>query len=133
MRRRRPDGAMFRAPALALADAQVSAGGTAYVYLFEWPSPMAGGTLGSCHALELPFVFNTLDVIGPNTLVGQSPPSQIGTSMNATWASFARSGAPTGPWGAWSAYDNERSTMVINDSSELVRDPRSAERQLWST
>ena len=30
------------------------------MYVFTWPSP-AAGVLGACHAIELPFVFGTLD------------------------------------------------------------------------
>ena len=35
-----------------------------WVYDFAWESPAFGGRLKSCHSVEVPFVFDTLDVIG---------------------------------------------------------------------
>ena len=49
---------MLRIPGLRLADAQTMRAPT-YAYLFDWKSPGMNGALGSCHALELPFVFGT--------------------------------------------------------------------------
>jgi para-nitrobenzyl esterase len=34
--------------------------GRSYVYEFEWRSPAFNGELGAAHAVELPFVFDTL-------------------------------------------------------------------------
>ncbi|MDA8290216.1 MAG: carboxylesterase family protein, partial [Actinomycetota bacterium] len=50
---------IFRIPAMRLLGAHCSAGGAGYAYLFDWVSPFARGLLGSCHALEVPFVFGT--------------------------------------------------------------------------
>ena len=52
---------VFRWPSLQLAAAHVARGSRAFVYLFDWESPAFGGILGSCHALELPFVFGTVN------------------------------------------------------------------------
>ena len=54
---------VFRLPSVRLADAHRAAAGPGvgtYVYLFTWESPMLDGYLGSCHALEIPFVFGTV-------------------------------------------------------------------------
>ena len=51
---------VFRWPSLQLAAAHVARGSRAFVYLFDWESPAFGGILGSCHALELPFVFGAV-------------------------------------------------------------------------
>ncbi len=53
---------VFRWPSLQLAAARAAHGTGTFVYLFEWESPAFGGVLGSCHALELPFVFGMVDV-----------------------------------------------------------------------
>jgi len=53
---------VFRWPSLQLAAAHTARGSNAYVYLFEWESPAFGAILGSCHALELPFVFGAVHV-----------------------------------------------------------------------
>jgi para-nitrobenzyl esterase len=125
---------IFRAPAVRLADAQRSAGGVAYVYLFEWATPQAGGRLGSCHALELPFVFNTLDKPGARQFVGPEAPAELAVTLNATWAAFARYGDPSkGSLGDWPLYNTtDRPTMVIDDVSRVENDPFELERRLWA-
>jgi para-nitrobenzyl esterase len=125
----------FRIPALRLADAQVAAGGSAYVYLFTFESPRAGGLLGSCHALELPFVFNNMGEPGVSQFVGDAPPTALATAMNEVWAQFARTGTPSGgPLGLWPRYESAtRPTMVINEVSEVQSDPLGDERLVWMT
>jgi para-nitrobenzyl esterase len=31
------------------------------MYRFDWESPAFGGALGAAHAMDIPFVWNTLD------------------------------------------------------------------------
>ena len=122
---------IFRSPAIALAEAQHHAGGSVWMYLFTWASPH--DVLGSCHALEMPFVFNTLDQPTAISMVGEHAPQELATTMHATWAAFARFGDPArGPLGEWPQYESQRRvTMVINEISELEEDPLSDERRLW--
>ena len=132
-----------RIPALRLADAHVAAasptgatdGGTAtagasstprtWMYEFAWASP----GLGAVHAIEVPFVFDTVStsalLFGP--LLGDNPPQQLADTMHAAWVSFATSGDP-----GWPAYDlSRRATMRFDTTSEVVDDPRPWERALW--
>lgn len=53
---------LFRMPTLDAADGHAGSalGGRTHAYEFAWPSPVAEGALGACHALEIPFVFGTL-------------------------------------------------------------------------
>ena len=54
---------VFRVGSLRLADAHAGSaapGVGTFCYLFTWESPAFGGVLGSCHALEIPFVFGTV-------------------------------------------------------------------------
>ena len=39
---------------------QAMRGGATYSYLFDWRPPLLGGALGSCHGLEIPFVFGAM-------------------------------------------------------------------------
>jgi len=39
------------------------------MYEVAWPSPAFNGLFGACHALEIPFVFDTLDK-GADQMVG---------------------------------------------------------------
>lgn len=125
--------ATFRIPAIRLADAQAHAGGASYVYLFTFASSRAGGLLGSCHALELPFVFNTLDKPGVVELTGDAPPQSLATAIHATWAAYARTGDPgAGPLGPWTRYDEvRRPTMVLDVTPALEDDPLADERRVW--
>lgn len=124
---------VFRMPAIRLAEAQRRAGGSAWMYLFTWAVPEAKNGLGSCHALELPFVFNTLDKPAAELFVGQNPPLDLARDVNATWAAFARYGDPgRGAFGEWPSYDPiDRKTMIIDVQSRVQSDPLGDERALW--
>lgn len=123
----------FRLPAIRLAEAQAGAGGRAWMYLFKWRSPQFGGALGSCHALELPFVFNNLDKEGSSFFVGDEPPFELARDMNSTWAAFARTGDPRGAGlGEWPLYEPaERLTKIIDVESTIESDPMAEERVAW--
>ncbi len=117
----------FRIPSIRLAEAHVKNNGRTYMYEFAWRSPRFDGHLGACHALELPFVFDTLDIGEMEALLGDNPPQQIANAMHSAWLNFARSGDP-----GWPQYDlKQRATMRFDISSELVEDRGSSERLLW--
>ena len=66
-----------------------------YAYLFTWESPAFEGVLGSCHALEIPFVFGTLR----NPVVqafsgGGEDAFALSAPIRRAWTSFARTGVP---------------------------------------
>ena len=118
----------FRIPALRTAEARAAAGERAHVYEFAWGSPAHGGRLGSCHALELAFVFDTLSDPTSVPMVGTEPPQALADEVHAAWARFAATGDP-----GWPAYDPAtRAVMRFADgASAVVEDPRSTERALW--
>ncbi len=59
--------------------------------------------------------------------MGTNPPQQVANAMHAAWVAFATSGNP-----GWPQYDlNRRMTMRFDTASELLEDPRPAERVLW--
>ncbi len=118
----------FRIPAIRMAEAHVRQGaGATYMYEFAWQPPTFDGRLGACHTLELPFVFDNLDKEGFEGLAGTNPPQQVADAMHTAWVAFATSGNP-----GWPQFDlKRRATMRFDTTSELVEDPRSAERVLW--
>lgn len=95
---------IFRLPSVRLADAHRAAarpGVGTYSYLFTWASPMLDGYLGSCHALEIPFVFGTVQNPLIQGFSGGGPEAlALSAAMRGAWTSFARSGSP-GTWPAW--------------------------------
>jgi para-nitrobenzyl esterase len=110
----------FRIPAIRMAEAHPGA----YVYEFDWASPVLDGRLGSCHALELGFVFDTLR--SASGLVGQEPPQELADAMHRAWVAFATTGDP-----GWEPYGQERSVRRFGTTLETVRDPRGATRAIW--
>ncbi len=123
----------FRMPSLKLALNQRAAGGKAFVYLFTHASPARRGALGSCHALELPFVFGTLDAPTQDRFAGTGADvERLSRDMMDAWLSFARTGDPAAASvGAWSAYDEaKRQTMVFDTRfSRQEDDPFGEERR----
>jgi carboxylesterase type B len=117
----------FRIPAIRMAEAHTKGSGATYMYEFAWKSPKFDGMLGACHALEIPFVFDTLDKEGYEEIMGSEPPQQLADAMHAAWVAFATSGNP-----GWPQYElSRRATMWFDTKQELVDDPRSEERVLW--
>ncbi|MGE0531352.1 MAG: carboxylesterase/lipase family protein [Hyphomonadaceae bacterium] len=97
---------VFRLPARRFAAAHQ---GRTHVYDFSWRSTAYDGALGACHAIELPFVFNTLSTVaGAKGLAGENPPQDLADRMNRIWADFARTGALS-----WPEY--EAATRIVYD------------------
>ncbi|MEV0096767.1 carboxylesterase family protein [Streptomyces sp. NPDC050738] len=116
---------LLRIPLNDLADARTGRPGRTFFYEFAWPSPVQA--LGACHALEIGFVFDTLDAPATRALTGGAAPGDLATAMHAAWVSFAAKGDPG--WDQWSA---ERPVMTFAAHSVgVVRAPRERERRLW--
>ncbi len=119
---------VFRAPSVRLADAHEDAaapGVGTYAYLFTWPSPIFGGVLGSCHALDVPFVFGTVRYPLIQTFTGGGEDAlALSAAMRQAWASFARTGVPISDlagaaqtaWPEWNM--GRRPTAVLGPWSE---------------
>ena len=97
---------VFRLPTVRFADAHAGAsepGVGTYCYLFTWESPAFGGVLGSCHALDIPFVFGTVHNPAVQTFSGGGDDAfALSAAMRRAWTGFARSGSP-GDWPRWDA------------------------------
>ena len=104
------------------------------MYRFSWPSTAFGGALGSCHALEIPFMFNNLERGGAALFTGDGPiPPDLAPTMHDAWWRFARIGDPNGgalPHSAPSDRDR-RTTMDFDTEIAAVDDPDGAERAAW--
>jgi para-nitrobenzyl esterase len=119
---------VFRIPAIRLAEAQARQGRPTYMYLFTWATPIMNGKLKSCHALELPFMWDALDKPGLAMLTGDGPERQaIADAMHAAWIAFGRTGDP-----GWPRYDlDRRATKRFDVTTEVLDDPMGDERALW--
>ncbi|MFF2014077.1 carboxylesterase/lipase family protein [Streptomyces sp. NPDC058195] len=117
---------LLRVPLNRLADARAKAVGSTRLYEFGWPSPVLG--LGACHALEIAFVFDTLDRPDAVALAGADAPRELARSMHAAWVAFARHGDP-----GWPAWDASRPVMAFGPGEpRVVRAPRDDELRGWA-
>ncbi|MFD3704441.1 carboxylesterase/lipase family protein [Nocardia sp. NPDC058658] len=109
--------AVFRGPTRELAELQAAVGTPAYLYEFAWRRE----NLGAMHALEVPFVFDTL--AAATSLTGPNPPQRIADEMHAAWVGFATNGDP-----GWPSYAEGRLVMTFDEpASTLVGNPRADE------
>jgi len=125
---------IFRIPAIRLAELHAHRRGRIFNYLFTWPSPAAKGILGSCHALELGFVFGTNKLPGMPQFAGSGPiVERLEKEIQDGWLAFARSGDPScESLGAWPQYDAlRRATMILGEKSGATDAPYDAERRAW--
>jgi para-nitrobenzyl esterase len=126
----------FRIPATRLCEAQILHQPRTFLYQFDWESPARRGALGSCHGLEIPFVFGTLGATGDARFTGSGPEAeQLSRNMMDAWLAFAKRGEPSHAGiGAWPAYElSQRQTMVFGRSSAAVSAPFEEERAVWDT
>jgi para-nitrobenzyl esterase len=126
----------FRMPAIRLAEAQLVNHPDVWMYLFTYATPAFGGLLGSCHALEIPFVWDNLDARGAEMLVGEVDDGRrmLARQMADAWVAFAKDGVPAADGvPEWPRYDTgRRATMRLDVSAVVVlEDPGRHERELW--
>ncbi|MEU3508215.1 carboxylesterase family protein [Streptomyces longwoodensis] len=106
----------FTAGSRRLARAHASrSGGRTFSYAFAWRSQAFAGALGACHGVELPFVFDRLDLPalhGEHALLGPGrTPVRLATDMHGAWVRFAATGDP-----GW----EQNITHVYDDTADAV-------------
>ncbi|HEX3674264.1 MAG TPA: carboxylesterase/lipase family protein [Rhizomicrobium sp.] len=117
----------FRVPAMRLLEAQAA---PVYAYRFDWRSKFLGGLFGSCHALELGFVFGTYGEKPASTFFGKGPTADaLSHAMIDAWTGFARTGDP-----GWPRYDAQtRQTMIFGDGApHIAAAPNETQRAIWN-
>jgi para-nitrobenzyl esterase len=124
---------MFRVPAVRLADAQSAHNPDIWMYRFDWRTPVFGGLLGACHALELPFVFNTLHGPPAQQFCGPEAPRALADRMHAAWVAFVTDSDPSHhDLPEWRRYEpGDRSTLHFDVQCTTSRQPNESELALW--
>ena len=100
-----------------------------YKYYFQWYSPVRDGKLRSYHTLDIPFVFENVDIA--QSMVGSGPERYpLADKMSGAWAAFARSGNPNHKGiPNWQPFEETRhATMIFNNECRAVNDPYREER-----
>ncbi|MFF2554363.1 carboxylesterase/lipase family protein [Nocardia sp. NPDC058058] len=111
----------FRIPSIRVAETREP--GSTWLYRFEWASP----TLGSGHAVDIPFAFDTLGDQGLSARIGDAPPQVVADTNHRIWIDFITRGDP-----GWAAYDTTaRTTGLISETITTADDPAGHERILW--
>ena len=124
----------FRYPAMQLAEAHARRQPDTFAYLFTWESPALDGLLGSCHALDVPFVFGGVEEGQIPKFVGDRPRVRtLSAQIQAAWLAFARNGHPGHPGlGPWPSYDSgRRATMILGERCGAEDAPMETERAFW--
>jgi len=125
---------VFRMPGVRLAEIHGRSERRVYNYLFTWRSPAMGGLLGSCHALEIGFVFGTNHRAGMRLFTGDGPAAEkLASEMQDAWLAFARNGDPSCvSLGGWPGYtETGRATMLFGETSRIANAPFEEERRAW--
>lgn len=124
---------MFRQHSLRLAEAKAGRQPDTWMYLFDWCGVGMDGAIGACHALEIPFVFGSLDS-GLGRLAGEGPDAEaLAATMQDAWLAFARTGDPSTPALAWPRYEpGRRATAAFGPVVEVRDAPLEGERLAWA-
>ncbi len=125
---------VFAYPAIALSETRVRSGESVWMYRFDYKSTAFGGGLKSCHALELPFVWNTVKNPRTTAFVGDAPERfALAEQMHHAWIAFAKNGNPSiAALPDWPEYNLEqRPTMLFNVECKVENDPGRTERLFW--
>ncbi|MBN1382405.1 MAG: carboxylesterase/lipase family protein [Deltaproteobacteria bacterium] len=119
----------FGIPACRLLEAQAKQNSNVFSYLFTWKSPALKGKLGACHALDIGFVFRTLDYV----FTGKKPEAvTLSEKIQDAWIAFARTGNPAcDSLGGWPPYGEKRETMFLGPECKIVREPFAEELRVW--
>ena len=122
----------FRAGALRLAELHAAHTPDVFVYQFAWKGATPGKPQGAVHALDLPFVFGTLDSSELGAIAGRTPAARaLSESMQEAWLAFARTGRPrSAGLPEWPPYaPPRRATLELAERSRVLDAPQEAERR----
>jgi para-nitrobenzyl esterase len=120
----------FRSGVLTEAERKAAARkAPAYMYYFAWRSPVRDGKLRAFHTLEIPFVFQNVDVGRAMTGSGEDRYA-LEDKISTAWVQFARTGNPNHKGlPKWPEFkEPERATMIFNNECRVLNDPNREER-----
>ncbi|MFJ7905652.1 carboxylesterase family protein [Kitasatospora sp. NPDC096204] len=119
---------LFRAPALAIAEARAECERPTWLYQFDWSGTAPGRTGQAYHCIDLPFAFDLLHAEGVTAALGTEPPQDLADAVHGAWVAFVRDLAPGA---AWPPYRDGRATMRWHAEPRPERDPLSSVREIW--
>jgi para-nitrobenzyl esterase len=122
----------YRLRSITLAERKAAQGSApVWLYSFDWETPVFGGRLKAFHALDVPFVFETIDAV--NATDRGDVAHDLSHRIASTWTAFARTGNPNNSaiphWPAYTASD--RATLVLDRNCRVDNDYGREVRLLW--
>ena len=93
-----------------------------YVYFLAWKSPVDSATKGSFHGLDIPLVFNNVD-LRPDWTGNSEDAWELADLMSSAWLNFAKTGNPNvdGKLPEWKSYTKENgATMYFDKKCRIV-------------
>ena len=122
----------FRLPGIRTAELHGSHTPYVWMYLFDWESPAWEGRLGSCHSLDIPFVWGTYRAEKMADFCGSGPGVEdLSAKMMDIYLAFARTGDPsTDALPDWPRFTPERrATMHLGPDCGVENAPMEEERR----
>lgn len=111
---------MFRDGAINQARNKAAQGtADAYLYLFNWKPE--GNTLGACHGMELPFMFNNIE-LQPEMTGATKEAYELADKMSSAWIAFIRNGNPnTKGLPKWEPYNDTTCPTMVFDNKSYIK------------
>jgi para-nitrobenzyl esterase len=124
------DASQFRSGTDTEAERKAALGAApVYMYRFQWYSPVGGGRLRAMHCMDIPFVFENVDL--SRSVVGDGADRYaLADRMSSAWVAFARTGNPNHKGlPRWEPFTRDtRATLIFNTECRAVNDPYRDER-----
>jgi para-nitrobenzyl esterase len=124
------DASQFRSGTDTEAERKAALGAApVYMYRFQWYSPVGGGRLRAMHCMDIPFVFENVDL--SRSVVGAGADRYaLADRMSSAWVAFARTGNPNHKGlPRWEPFTRDpRATLIFNTECRAVNDPYRDER-----
>lgn len=111
---------MFRDGAIRQAQGKAKQGAAdVYLYMFNWKP--VGNTLGACHGMELPFMFNNIE-LQPEMTGATEEAYKLADKMSSAWIEFIRTGNPNVKGlPKWEPFDGEHQATMVFDNKSFLR------------
>lgn len=126
----------FRMPTVWAAEGH-RAVAPVHLYRFDWSTPFFRAIkLGATHGTELPYLFgnfNHTDRDPTFLLGGRRTGARVSDRLQARWLAFVNGGDPNSADVDldWPAYTDDRQTLLIDGTDQVVPDPDAALRRTW--